>query len=68
MPFLMGKIFMIYTLTCRYEGVVIKDHKATYVPGLRDQRWLKLKPYNVDDLLDTVDVIIIGGTFDYISS
>jgi DNA ligase-1 len=39
-----------------HEGLMAKDPDATYVPGRRAEKWMKLKP-----AFETLDVVITGG-------
>jgi len=38
------------------EGIMVKDPDATYIPGRRTDKWMKLKP-----AFETLDVVIVGG-------
>ena len=39
-----------------HEGLMAKDPDATYVPGRRAEKWMKIKP-----AFETLDVVITGG-------
>jgi DNA ligase-1 len=39
-----------------HEGLLAKDPTATYAPGQRTYRWMKLKPS-----VETLDVVVVGG-------
>jgi ATP-dependent DNA ligase len=44
--------------------VIIKDSSSTYLPNSRStSHWVKLKSDYIDQLGDTLDLIIIGGYF-----
>jgi DNA ligase 4 len=46
------------------EGVIIKDSQSTYLPNSRStSHWVKLKSDYIDQLGDTLDLVIIGGYF-----
>ena len=46
------------------EGVIVKDVHCKYYPSNRStQHWLKLKAEYIDNLGDTLDLIILGGYF-----
>ena len=39
-----------------HEGLMAKDPDATYVPGRRAEKWMKIKP-----AFETLDVVVTGG-------
>lgn len=41
-----------------HEGLMAKDPDATYLPGRRTDRWMKLKPE-----FETLDVVVVGGIY-----
>ncbi|MEP7338854.1 MAG: ATP-dependent DNA ligase [Acidobacteriota bacterium] len=41
-----------------HEGLMAKDPDATYLPGRRTDRWMKLKPE-----FETLDVAVVGGIY-----
>jgi DNA ligase-1 len=45
------------------EGVMIKDSKSIYEAGVRAWRWIKFKKDYKDELVDTFDVVVIGGIY-----
>jgi hypothetical protein len=46
----------------RDEGVIVKRSDHKYVPGARQNAgWFKWKPEYNDDLIETVDLVIVGG-------
>ena len=46
------------------EGIIVKDISSKYYPSNRStQHWVKLKAEYVDNLGDTLDLIILGGYF-----
>ena len=48
----------------REEGLVVKDSESHYSPGLRaGSGWVKVKPDYQTDLMDTLDLVILGGYF-----
>lgn len=48
----------------REEGIVVKHPESTYRPDKRKgSGWLKIKPEYVDNLMDELDVLVVGGYF-----
>lgn len=46
------------------EGVIVKDLSSTYRPSERSANyWIKLKSDYIDELGDTLDLVILGGYF-----
>lgn len=45
------------------EGVVIKDPRSVYRPGVRGFDWIKLKRSSKTGMSDTIDVVIMGYYF-----
>lgn len=56
-----------HMLNCE-EGIMIKDPRAYYSPGIEQTSWTKIKPEYIEALNDDVDVILVAGckliTFD----
>ena len=46
-----------------YEGVMLKSLASAYVPGSRDNDWQKLKPDYVDEMGETLDLLIVAGYY-----
>ena len=46
-----------------YEGVMLKALNSPYVPGSRDNDWQKLKPDYVDEMGETLDLLIVAGYY-----
>ncbi|CAG0887525.1 unnamed protein product [Cyprideis torosa] len=44
------------------EGLVLKNPNSIYKPNAR-KGWIKIKPDYVDELIDSLDLLIIGGYF-----
>jgi len=44
-----------------YEGIIVKRDVGEYEAGNRGSNWIKLKGLEGAKMLDTVDVVIIGG-------
>ncbi len=42
------------------EGVIVKQGKGGYKPGVRNYEWVKLKKSMERDLIDSVDMAIVG--------
>ncbi|KAF1799465.1 ATP dependent DNA ligase domain-containing protein [Mucor lusitanicus] len=47
----------------REEGLVIKDSKSLYQIAERSTKWLKYKPIYMDSLVDTCDLLLVGGKY-----
>ena len=45
------------------EGVIVKQTDSFYVPKERSTSWLKLKGDYVEGIVDTLDVLVIGGYY-----
>ncbi len=45
------------------EGVMIKDAGSHYEAGKRGWRWIKFKKDYADSLVDTFDLVVIGGLY-----
>lgn len=48
------------TLARGLEGVIVKDLKGEYTPGTRNYDWIKLKANTYEDLVDSVDCVVLG--------
>jgi DNA ligase 1 len=48
--------FFKQALRAGHEGLMAKDPDATYTPGRRAEKWMKLKP-----AFETLDVVVVGG-------
>ena len=46
------------SITGGHEGIMIKDPKEPYIPGLRGKKMLKFKAEP-----ETLDVVVVGGTY-----
>lgn len=44
-----------------HEGVIIKKADSKYELGRRSKYWLKWKPEYIQDLMDDIDVLIVGA-------
>lgn len=42
------------------EGIIAKEVNSTYEPGTRNFKWIKLKANTRSDLVDTLDVVVLG--------
>ena len=42
------------------EGIIVKQFKEGYKPGIRNFEWVKIKKSIEKDLVDTVDMVIVG--------
>nr|GAT46734.1 DNA ligase 4 [Mycena chlorophos] len=47
----------------RGEGLVIKHPNAQYILNGRNNDWIKVKPEYMDNLGETVDVLVVGGNY-----
>lgn len=45
------------------EGIMIKDILSVYYPNKRKKGWIKVKPEYVNNLMDELDLLILGGYF-----
>lgn len=55
----MEKIFR-RDLKLGLEGIIAKDRDSTYDPGTRNYDWIKLKANIHDELVDTIDCVVLG--------
>ncbi|KAI0058986.1 ATP-dependent DNA ligase [Artomyces pyxidatus] len=47
----------------RGEGLVLKHPDSEYVLNGRNKDWIKVKPEYMDNLGETVDVLVVGGNY-----
>ncbi|KII87420.1 hypothetical protein PLICRDRAFT_55380 [Plicaturopsis crispa FD-325 SS-3] len=47
----------------RGEGLVIKHPKSEYVLNGRNKDWIKVKPEYMDNMGETVDVLVVAGNY-----
>ncbi|RPD64440.1 DNA ligase 4 [Lentinus tigrinus ALCF2SS1-7] len=47
----------------RGEGLILKHPDAEYVLNGRNKDWIKVKPEYMDNMGETVDVIVVGGNY-----
>ncbi|TDL23778.1 DNA ligase 4 [Rickenella mellea] len=47
----------------RGEGLIIKHPNSEYVLNGRNQDWIKIKPEYMDNMGETVDVLVVGGNY-----
>jgi len=47
----------------RGEGLVLKTPGSPYVLGGREATWVKVKPEYIDNMGETVDVLVVGGNW-----
>ena len=45
------------------EGIMVKMPESAYKPNTRKGGWYKIKPEYVNNLMDELDVLVIGGYF-----
>ncbi|KZS94450.1 DNA ligase 4 [Sistotremastrum niveocremeum HHB9708] len=50
-------------MNARGEGLVIKHMKARYILNGRNEDWIKVKPEYLDNMGETVDVLVTGGNY-----
>ncbi|KAG6891545.1 hypothetical protein C0992_004403 [Termitomyces sp. T32_za158] len=50
-------------MAARGEGLVIKHPLAKYVLNGRNMDWIKVKPEYMDNMGETVDVLVVGGNY-----
>ncbi|MHC1716641.1 MAG: ATP-dependent DNA ligase [Candidatus Dojkabacteria bacterium] len=58
----MGKLEEVFdeNISKGYEGIIVKQLKGSYLPGVRNYEWIKLKKSMINALVDTVDLVAIG--------
>lgn len=44
----------------RLEGIIVKQLKGKYLPGVRNYEWIKLKKSMQKELVDTIDLVAVG--------
>lgn len=42
------------------EGIIVKQLSGSYKPGVRDYEWIKMKKSIDKNLVDTVDMVVVG--------
>jgi DNA ligase-1 len=42
------------------EGIIVKQQKGGYRPGVRNYEWIKIKKSIDKELVDTVDMVVVG--------
>ena len=42
------------------EGVIVKQEKGGYRPGIRNYEWIKIKKSIDKELVDTIDMVVVG--------
>ncbi|KDQ13109.1 hypothetical protein BOTBODRAFT_33972 [Botryobasidium botryosum FD-172 SS1] len=47
----------------RGEGLVLKTPLSKYLLGGRENSWVKIKPEYMDDMGESVDVLVVGGNW-----
>ncbi|KAI0700108.1 DNA ligase 4 [Cerioporus squamosus] len=47
----------------RGEGLILKHPDAEYVLNGRNKDWIKIKPEYMDNMGETVDVLVVGGDY-----
>ncbi len=47
----------------KYEGIIIKSLGGGYQAGTRGWNWIKWKKDYVQDLADTIDLVVVGGYY-----
>ena len=45
------------------EGIIIKKSDSTYKPDERSSDWVKIKAEYIDNLTDTLDLLVLGGYY-----
>ncbi len=45
------------------EGIIVKQIKGEYLPGVRNYEWIKLKKSMLKGLVDTMDLVVVGYNF-----
>jgi len=52
--------FFETTIGMGLEGIITKEKESTYEPGTRNFKWIKLKANSKSELVDTIDVVVLG--------
>jgi len=55
-----GERFLNQAIRGGHEGVIAKKPDSPYIPGARENAWLKIKP-----TLEPLDLVIVGAEFGY---
>jgi len=42
------------------EGIIVKQEKGGYRPGIRNYEWIKIKKSIDKELVDTIDMVVVG--------
>jgi DNA ligase-1 len=45
-----------------HEGVIVKKKQGSYLPGVRNYEWIKLKKSMQSKLVDSIDLVAVGYT------
>lgn len=51
------------TVAKGHEGVIVKQKTGTYLPGVRNYEWIKLKKSMESKLVDSIDLVAVGYSF-----
>ena len=51
------------TVAKGHEGVIVKQKKGSYLPGVRNYEWIKLKKSMESKLVDSIDLVVVGYSF-----
>lgn len=52
--------YFIEKVSAGLEGIITKETGSSYEPGTRNFKWIKLKANTQSDLVDTIDVVVLG--------
>lgn len=55
--------FMDKSINVGMEGLVVKDLKGIYRAGAREFLWIKLKKEYMDNVSDTLDLVVVGALY-----
>ena len=55
--------FFKNSINLGYEGIMLKQLDSTYRAGAREFSWMKLKMEYSGNLVDTLDLVVIGASF-----
>ncbi|KAI6167470.1 ATP dependent DNA ligase domain-containing protein [Pisolithus thermaeus] len=50
-------------MAARGEGLILKHPDSEYILNGRNKDWIKVKPEYMDNLGETVDVLVVGGNY-----
>lgn len=52
--------YFTYKISMGLEGIITKEKGSIYEPGTRNFKWIKLKANTQSEMVDTIDVTVLG--------